>query len=489
MSSKYKKIPNTINKSSIFTKGSLSGKDYSHLIEYDESLTLREMVEFQVGDSFLSEDFLTEDISNKYRFIKTGNLSPYRLLVDFSSTQYCKPNGKDVLEDEDILIAKDGGTSGLGEVSIYYKDKNVDVDYFSGEVLRIRVTSNYDKWFILAILKSSYFKEYLDVVTPGGSTLRHSKLLALDFNVPYPEKTRLDDIKYISLMTQNLVDKEKQMKEKVKLIDELLKEEIFNNYNQEKMLKYSYPKISKIKQLNRLDTGVYTEEYKTLENIIKSYNEGYFTIKAENISPGRTPDDYKYTDKKTPYTYLWITPKNIDSLELLYETYINTKAKSKVSSYDIILSGIRYVGYGYFVDKDNIVYCNQNTLIVSHSKDLKEQIYLLAFLTSSLGEKLQLAWRVDGMVPIIYKDDLAQIPIPKLVKETKSKIVGIYYNSEVKTIDTQITKDNYLEEVKKRNKVIGIYQLNNEILELRNRIDKAVEDIIFDNKIEQEYFL
>lgn len=484
MEKKYIGQPNTIKKSDILKKKSLSGKDYYNFIQVQNGIKLNEIVEYKVGNSFLREDFTYEDVCNDFRFIKTGNLSPYKMLVDFTSTQYCKPNGDIALEDGDILIAKDGGASGLGDVSMYFKLNNdVTVDYFSGEVLRIRVKDEYDKWYIFAILKSQYFKEFLDGVTPGGSTLRHSKLLALDILIPY-DKGKNEEIEYISSLMQNLVDKEIQMNNKIRLIDKKITDEldIFNN----KIRINMYAKINQMKFAKRMDTGIFSEEYKRLEGCVKNYKGGYYHIDVDNISPGRTPDDYKYTDKQIDNTYLWITPKNINTLELIYRTYIGTKSISKINETDIILSGIRYLGYGYFVDGEEVIFSNQNTLIITNSnRDIKEQIFLLTFLTSSIGKKMQMAWRVDGMVPILYREGLSNIPIPNFNSQLREELIEIYYN-KVSSI-SDLTQQNYVKKTQERNKQLGIYQLNNEILKLKELIENTVEKVMFGTKFEKNY--
>lgn len=482
MSTSYKEVPLTVKKSQIEKLQSLSGKDYAKFIEPKEYILLKDMVTYTVGDSFSSTDFLHEDICNKYRFIKTGNLFEHRFLVDFTSTEYCKPVGNDCLEDEDILIAKDGNGDGLGEVSIYYKDDNFIQDYICGEILRIRVKPEFDKWFLLGILKSKYFKEYLDVVTPGGSTLRHSKLLSLDFKVPYSKKKE-KEMNYISLLVQNLVDKERQLLEKKKKIDTIITEELNNNCNWNNVPKYKLPKIKKIMGELRLDTGIYSEEYFTLEQMIKNYKNGYYYLDSSDVGPGKTPKDYKYTDEKRNNTYLWITPKNINSLELSYETFINTKESTKVKAYDVILSGIRYLGYGFLVDKDTVVYCNQNTLILKNTKGRNEQIFLLAFFTSSIGKKLQYAWRVDGLVPIIYTDDFVKIPIPDFIKEKRDEIVDLYYN-DVRFQPDKLSVDTYLTEVKNRNKQLGIFQLNMEILFLKKKVQEIVDSFVREKELD-----
>lgn len=476
MNNSYKEVPLKIKKSKLMENGSLSGKDYSNLINVKDHMVLRDMVFHQIGDSFLSTDFIHEDICNKFRFIKTGNLFEHRMLVDYTSTEYCKPVGTDILQDGDILIAKDGNGVGLGEVSIYFKDENYEQDYICGEILQIRVKPEYDKWFLLAMLKSSYFKEYLDVATPGGSTLRHSKLLSLDFKVPYSKQKEFE-MNYISLLMQNLVDKEIQLNKKRNKIDSIISKELHEGCDWKKISKYQLPKITKIKDEVRTDTGIYSEEYVKLEQMIKNYKNSFYYLENSKVSPGRTPKDYIYTNEKRNGTSLWITPKNINSLELSYKTYIYTRSNTKVKDYDIILSGIRYLGYGFFVDKDSTVYCNQNTLIVSQSKDKNEQIFLLAFFTSTIGKELQFSWRVDGLVPIIYKDDLVKIPIPNFVQEKRSEITELYYN-EINFSSKDISEASYLVEAKNRNESIGVYQLNLEILALKQHIHSIVDSFI-----------
>lgn len=485
MKQEYKLMPAILKKSDILKKESLSSKDYVSLLPINKGVKLKDIVEYRTGDSFLRNDFVTQDISKRYRYIKTGNLSQYRMLVDLNSIQYCKPSGIDDLIDGDILVAKDGGSSGLGEASIYFKIDSGTVDYFSGEVLRLRVNSEYNKWYVLAVLKSRYFKDYLDIVTPGGSTLRHSKLLALDFKLPYDKDTRGEDIEYIGHLIQNLIHKEMTLDKKVKEIDDIFDSEINTQCSDNMKHEIEYPRISKIKKVNRLDTGAYIGEYVILEDKIKKYSGGYYNIPIESISPGKTPSDYKYTSEKLGNTFLWITPKNLNPKELIYKTYINTKESTKVVDYSIIISAIRYLGNGYFVDKGEIVYCNQNTLVVNYNQEKEEQIYLLAFLTSRVGRVLQMALRVDGMVPILYRDDLSKIPIPKIGDNTKEKICNLYYNKCNDEINVE--KLNYLEVAKERNDKLGIYQLNEEILELREKIDKLIDSMIRDVKIDCNY--
>ncbi|WP_294743763.1 hypothetical protein [uncultured Exiguobacterium sp.] len=464
----FKQPSKIVKKSQLLEKGSLSSKDYSRLTKWEETIQLLEVMDYKVGKTLLSESFVNEELKSNHRFLKTGNLIPYRTLLDTTNVEYCKPMESFTLKSGDILIAKDGNGEGLGEVSIYFPNQDY-TDHICGEILCIRLKDEgkVDPFYLLAILKSRYFKDYIDIVTPGGSTLRHSKLAALEFKVPYAsDKAR--EMDYISLIMQNIVHKEQQISEKKAKINAIFENEL----HLKEVVPKKYPSIKDVRDTARMDTSLYKPMYLTLRNSIVNYSNGHYYLENSRVGPGSTPKDYLYSDEKNDHTALWITPKNITSLELLYKTYINTSTPSKLKKGDLILSGVRYVGYGILVE-DEVTYCNQNTLIVKNNNDFNEQVYLLCFFTSNIGKKLQYSWRIDGLVPIIYKDDFCQIPIPNLSNETRQKIVENYYLEL--SCDNTLTFDNYISEVKERNVSVGIHQLNKELVYLQDHL----KDIIF----------
>lgn len=481
------KIPSlSIKKNDLFKKLSLTSKDYSELFKPIKSIPLKNIVSKHLGESFSSKDFIPKNLCEKYRCIKTGNLSEYKYTLDFTTTEYCKNRNNGILENGDILIAKDGAGKGLGEVGIYQNENDLIEDYFSAEVLMIRVNPAYDKWYIFAMLKFQHFKDYMDICTPEGTSFRHSNLIALDYDLPIPNINSEETINYISLLTQNIIDKESQIKIKKKQIDEIINNEL-NYLNQQTAIhNFTYPSISSIKTANRLDTGIYTKDFFDLCNIIYNYHNGYFYLDVSQVKPGETPKDYKYSSEKTDGFYLWITSSNIKTLELLYNDYIKTEKETRLINHSIVLSSIRHLGYGYLI-KDEIAYCNQNTLIINYSNDINEQILLLEYLTSTIGKKFQLAFRVDGLVPIIYSEDLTKIPIPKFSQSVQNKLIPLYYNNIDKSCEYNST--NYLSEENIRNKALGIYQLNKEVLNLKTILNFLLDNIIKGIPIDIDYNL
>jgi hypothetical protein len=94
---------------------------------------------------------------------------------------------------------------------------------------------------------------------------------------------------------------------------------------------------------------------------------------------------------------------------------------------------------------------------------------------------MQMAQRNFGIVPILYTDNLCKIPIPKFDKDKKKEIVELYYN-QVKVLEKN-TLENYLENEKKRNELLGVHQLNDEIFILREKIENVIDKIIKEEPI------
>lgn len=116
------------------------------------------------------------------------------------------------------------------------------------------------------------------------------------------------------------------------------------------------PKISEIKQEGRLDTGLYTQEFKKIDNLIKSYGGGCENLGNYKIKTGRTPQDYFYKNHIEGRTFLWLTPKYIKKNIIISKQYLFTKQDTNLESGDIIFTGI---GSG---SQGNMLYYDEQTL-------------------------------------------------------------------------------------------------------------------------------
>jgi restriction endonuclease S subunit len=418
------------------------------------------------------------NFSNNF-FIRISELSDEYYTFDISdaTNKIIPPKTKqEKVSKYDLLYQT---ASNVGNVGFYIGSEEA---YFNSHLRKIDLK---DKFYCAVLLKSNFGRQQVDVLgsIKGVDNFREEYLL--NTAIPYPTKKNNpnpnDIIKYVSLLMQSIIDKEENLKNKNEIIDKLILEELKNNQSADKF-KFAFPKISEIKKEYRTDTILYTDKYKRLEYLVTNYKNGFFNIPETSIRPGKTPEDYFYTNYKAENTFEWVTPKNLSQRRLIFKTYIHTKQNTVTKKYSLIFSGIRYVGNCFFVENDEEpIYCNQNTLVINYSNKIEEQLYILCYFSSQIGKKLQLMQRVFGIVPILYSKDFAKIPIPKIPIEIQKAISKEYYNS----IDPNkgLTLENYIDKEKARNLKLGIFQLNTEILELKEKLAMLVDKIVNEKPI------
>jgi restriction endonuclease S subunit len=239
-----------------FSLYSFSARDYRQLLlENTNTVKLKDLLEYKekVGKEIGSEAYMNK---SKYRFLKTVNISS-NFLLDESSIEFCRPENKIFPKKNEILIAKDGGGNGLGEVSLYPHENKENIDSLSAGIIAIKVKEE-KRNYVFGFLKSQHFKDFVDLNTAQGSTIRHSKLVALDYEIPFPTTKNNPNPEQVenlvSLIVQNIIDKEEQIKLKNKRIDELIEKELKEN-QKAGSFSYNYPRISEIVDREfRLDT-------------------------------------------------------------------------------------------------------------------------------------------------------------------------------------------------------------------------------------------
>lgn len=483
--------PKTIKKSEMLEKEcSFSSRDFRKLFENNNSFfVLKDFLENvqKVGREIGSEAYMKK---SKYRFLKTVNLSS-NFLLNETSIEYCKPQNKIFPKKNEILIAKDGGGDGLGEVAFYPYENKDNFDSLSAGIVAIKIKEE-KRNYVLGFLKSQHFKNFIDLNTAQGSTIRHSKLVALSYKIPFP--TTANNLnpenveKMIALIVQNILDKEEQIKIKNEKIDELIEKELKEN-QKENDFKYNYPKISEMKKEGRLDTGLYEKKFKEIEILIKNYSGGFTELSKFKIKTGRTPKDYFYTKHIPNKTYFWLTPKYIKKNIFISKQYLFTKQKTNLDDGDLIFTGIGTGSQGHllYYDKQNLgtVFINQNTYAISMNTEKTNKIFTLCFLSSRILKEVIQKLTSKGSVPAIYPRDIARIKIPNFPEIKQQEIAKLYYNHLEK--NENITFENYLTKEKQRNADLGIFQLNMEIFSLREKLENLVHKIVMSEKIELEF--
>lgn len=442
-------------------------------------------------ENFIEQSRESHSLSNNkgfYQYIEIGDINTLTGNINYKTVRSIDPSTSSVykLKKDDILIST--VRTYLGGIGYVLKnDKNI-VCTKAFIVLR-KSKINKSKYYLFGVLRTNFFISQVSIILNASMYPRMEKSYFKDLFIPIPNKSNNKNPEaveeLVANLMQNILHKEENIKLKNEKIDEEIHKELVRS-QKSSSIHYNYPRISQIKSANRMDISIFSEKYKNDEVMIRNYVNGYYFLNPQNISPGRTPKDYYFSDNnKNDKFFEWITPKNIERRQLSFRTYIYTKSKTKVKKYSLIINGVRYVGNGIFVDENKTIYTNQNTLIISNSSVKTQQLFLLCFLTSRIGKFLQEKQRNFGIVPILYKKNLCKIPIPNFPHEKQKEIIKHYYNPQ--KANESLTAKNYLTKEKVRNKKLGIYQLNDEIYTLKNKLEDIVEKIINNKAIKIDY--
>lgn len=476
---------------------SLSSKDYAKFqITNQNAKKLKSLLVVQpkFGREIGSDFYMKK---SSYRFLKTVNISDGYLL-DLGTVEYCKPGNTVFPKKNDILIVKDGAGKGLGEVTLYLYENKDNGDSISSGLIAIHVDDNMRN-YILAVLKSQHFKDFIDLNTAQGSTIRHSKKIGLEYEVPFPSKNNNINPKevetLVSVIVENILDKEKQIKVKQNKINQFIKEELLNNQGSDTYT-YSYPKITEIKKSKRLDTGIYEEKFNKLNFLISNYKNGFFKISEDKFSSGGTPKVRVFNPKNE--NYKWVTPAFISD-EGFYNSSqtINMKEKNNISE-DCILIINRtsrgkkgeYVGISCFYDvnKYGVGHHNQGLYRVSeYSKE--EKLFIVCLLNSEIYRKICGCVSIGSKMKEMKSVDFTEVKFLNFPESIRKQIIEEYYKESNLKNKESVTLTNYVEKSKLRNSELGIFQNSFEVVHLRKQLEDIIDKIINNQEIDVESYL
>jgi type I restriction enzyme S subunit len=475
--------PKSIRKSQILGKEfSLSGFSF-RMVEFRNSNIKKLetlLVENKKGFEAGSDEYI--NFSENY-FVRISDLNNLNYTFDLKpDTQKIRPPKTiNKLIKGDICYQT---ASDVGNVCIYDNDKPA---YYNSHIRKLKFDEQI-KFYVFGILKSNFGKNQVDVAgsIKGVDNFREEYLLNTKISFPtttnHPEPKKVQDL--VSVLVQNIIDKEEQIKAKNQKIDELIEREL-NDNQKENTFSYKLPKISEIKAENRLDTGLYESDYQTNIFLVKNYNSGFFQIPFNNLKTGQTPADYYYpSEKVNSEVSLWLTPRNLSKNVLTEKLWIHTKKENTLKDLDIIFGSRGTVGDVFLYSEKDLgkAYINQSTTGITIDGDLSKKVFVLSYFSSIFFKQMLSKFVYNGTVPAITPDILVSFLIPSFPESKQQEIAKEYYNLVVK--NSYLTLENYLEKEKVRNSQLGIFQLNIEIFELREKLEDLVDKIVNEIKVE-----
>jgi len=485
--------PTSIKKSDILNKVfSLHPSEHKKIDIKNMNLkSISELVyEEGVGEQIDVEEYLK--FNSNYTLVTISNMS--KCIIDETKGEKVSPfiynTSSKKLFTGDVLVSRNAS---LGKITLVNKDFN---GILNGGISYLRFKEDY-KYYAFAFFLINYGVDYLTSITSGGGTQKNAKRQnLLDLKIPFTSiknHSNPDLIqKYISLITQNIIDKEEQIKIKDKKIKDLIEKELKEN-QKENTLSYGFPKISEIKKEKRLDTGLYAKNFKVINNLIINYKKGYVNFEKSGFRRKKGPNlaisvigqsYYSNTKHNDNFKQLILSKNVTDEGGLDSIQYIGSQVNlPTLNKFDFLLFARGDIGRVILID-DFLIGATSNfdVFFISSDKESFENIFTLCYLKYLREVGFWKFYGVGGSGASSLTDYyFKKVNIPNFEESKKKEISKIYYNHQGH--QTIIENKDYLLLEKDRNKEIGIFQLNMEIFSLKERLNELIRKIIADEPI------
>lgn len=480
MSSSFVVHPDSIRRSTIISdRVSLSPSDYRVIKKPVSTRRLSSLVKSRkTGREVGGGAYMPR---STYRFLKTANIEE-SLILDETKVEFCKPRAGAIKpQNGTILVAKDGGGQGLGACCVYEGKRGV-TDYISAGVLCLEFGSEQDRNYVLGILKSLHFREYIDGVTPGGSTIRHSKLLTLDYELPWSQNAAKRQA--VADIVANLIDKERLIAAKNTQIDTLITNELTSGLSSG-ATKLSMPLRSELLSTTRLDAGMYADLVRDTDCRIVNYVGGFYHIpdhfkasRGQNLQVSSIGESYYSNTPRKGFYRLFTTVEMTNMRTIKGFRWLGNKRKlSTLPKNCVMLAAKGTVGRSVFFDEFPNTITNIDQWVIT-AKDKSQPVYRTVFLSLFLSylrntgylDKIKDKCNGGGLT----KNAVGKwIKIPSFPDKAQEEVASYYYNNVPPLKD-----DATLAEQKARNADLGIFQLNMEILALRDHLSDTVREIV-----------
>ena len=502
MNTSYIRTPESISIKNIEEKGfTLSSSQYVDLVMPNKNYKLvrdflsRPLKRSDLGVEVGSLNYICQ---SPFYFLRTKALQPYSFLPEITSESalpvmpsvFVKQN----LKEGDLLISKD---SNIGEVVILEKDYH---NFMTSSAI-YKLPVNKYKYYLLAFIKHQIFREQLDFMVPKGATIRHAKTMFLDCKIPIPNKNSAETMKFVEVLTQAIINKEKIIQQRIEDTFNKIEKELIENQKSSEF-KLEFPTILELEKVGRLDTGMYSEHYKKNKHLIGNYKNGYCSFLQLNngkvdISRGQNLQESNigksiYSDSFIKDFYKLCLSKKFTPHQTLTDyLYIGTpKSLKKIQKGELIFSCRGDMGRSivFVEDVTNTITNIDNVHISFKDQELFKTIFIGQFLNWLKYKNYISKIAISGSGAdsfTIYQFDL--LDIPSFSIEKQMEIAKLYHNPAIDYQTKNCTLDNFLEFDSKHNQNAGIYELDKTAKQLKAKLNFAIDNIVNDKPVKIDF--
>jgi len=430
------------------------------------------------------------DKSSKY-FLRTKALQDYSYIPELNSETMLPILPKDFvnmhLKKGDVVISKD---SNIGEVVILEKDYPDCM--LSGALYKLPVKEEW-KYYLLAFIKHDIFREQLNAIVPKGATIRHAKTLFLDCLIPLPNCNAENVVKYVSLLTEAIVNKQVLIKQRHAEILRLIEEELQNN-QKPNTFEYHLPTLKDLKEVGRLDTGLYTEEYQRIVSPVHNYGNGFTTLRNLNYRALRGPNLAISVIGMTHYSSIALSKKYYRLIQPMdvseYGTLVSERYFGNQNNIQLLKQGDILFGAEGNIGKVHILIdIAQKTVtnfhgmsITNDTASLQEKCFVGCWMMWLKKKGYFDAYSVGGQGGSYGVEKTENTIVPNFPDSKQKEIAALYHNP-IEYNTGEFTLDNFTEKDNTYNAEAGIYELDKTAKHLQQLLNQAIDDIVNDREI------
>lgn len=340
--------------------------------------------------------------------------------------------------------------------------------------------------YVYSFLRTDFFVEQVWSMLNRGLYPRMDKGALDKILIPIAEDKRV--IRYVSAITQAIIEKDKAIRERHDAITSTIEEELSTN-NRGKAFHYAFPVISEIKESSRFDSGLYCTGFRSFKHRVDGYKRGTTCLSKMGVRTRRGPNlavsvigRSLYSEEPKPGWYQLIRPVNISKYGTLAqrEWLGIKKTLPLVQQGDLIMGCEGFQKGRTIVMVDHIERCTTNfhgTVIYWPDSELWQIIFLRCFLTF-LREYGVIDWvGVGGSGGHMSPDYFDYLPIPKFPEDKQGEIARLYHHTAPPP-PVKPTLDTFVDWHRRWNAGLGIWELDREMKALQRTLFEVQEQII-----------
>ncbi|MGK8251635.1 hypothetical protein [Moraxella lacunata] len=268
-----------------------------------------------------------------------------------------------------------------------------------------------------------------------------------------------------------------------KIEQELLENQLDNRFT------FDYPTFEEIKNIGRLDTGLYSKKFKKEIFKIKNYKSGFSTIYELGFHLSRGQNLQESNIGKSVYSdiyhngfYNLILPTNFSNYGIMNKiSYLGNKKKLKTLNQGEIIFGAEGTFRSIVICENTENYITNIHGITLYQEDLTLSIFVKCFMDYLAQKEVVNGIKVGGNGGSLAQKYWNIIPFPDFPSEKQQEITKLYHNP-IKYPTDQFSLENFLELDNQYNEQAGIYELDKTAKYLKQLLNRAIECVIDDRE-------